>query len=84
MSRADGDHDHQITITFVSMDGLGRGRHISNVELATWTLRYDPSHPDATWTKGAGSLRMRDLWADPLYREKLLLGPITPTFPVLC
>ncbi|TVU04580.1 hypothetical protein EJB05_47698, partial [Eragrostis curvula] len=75
------DHD-QTTITFVSMDGLAQGRHISNVDLATWTLR-NPTDATATWTKGAATFRVRDLWSDPFYKDDLLLGPLTPTCPLL-
>ncbi|GJM94017.1 hypothetical protein PR202_ga10628 [Eleusine coracana subsp. coracana] len=73
--------DDQI-ITFVSMDGYGQGRHISNVELTTWTLK-NPSDLKAKWTKGTASFRIRDLWSDRFYKENLLLGQLTPTFPVL-
>ncbi|KAK3161157.1 hypothetical protein QOZ80_1BG0073030 [Eleusine coracana subsp. coracana] len=81
MSCVERGDDH--IITFVSMDGYGQGRHISNVELTTWTLKNPSSDLKAKWTKGTASFRIRDLWSDRFYKENLLLGQLTPTFPVL-
>ncbi|CAL5036648.1 unnamed protein product [Urochloa decumbens] len=71
----------QHTIKFVTMVG-GDGRPINEVEFVTWTLD-EPRDPRSEWKRGAGSMTLGDIWADPTYKDELGLPPLPATHPVL-
>ncbi|CAL5045697.1 unnamed protein product [Urochloa decumbens] len=71
----------QHTIKFVTMVG-GDGRPINEVELVTWMLD-EPRDPRSEWKRGAGSMTLGDIWADPTYKDELGLPPMPASHPVL-
>ncbi|KAK8449736.1 hypothetical protein SEVIR_7G262200v4 [Setaria viridis] len=72
------------TFKFVSMVGYREGSPMDKVVLTTWTLKNALSMENWEWEEDAASFCIRDLWDDPIYKDKLKLQPLTPSFPVLC
>ncbi|RLM66719.1 hypothetical protein C2845_PM16G11320 [Panicum miliaceum] len=70
--------DDETSLKFVSMEGYNQGIPMADVKLSTWILEHPLSPTRWKWHLSQ-SVRIGDLWHNPLYNDLRL----TPCFPVI-